>query len=133
MNKARKPPEGFENARRKAEEYANDTAKTEDILEAAESKAKNYKSALDLVWDDLQTLIRLVRTWKGGAYDQVPWKTIVFAIAGMIYFVNPFDVVPDFLPIAGYLDDAAVIGFVIKSIKDDIERFLAWESVNKTD
>ena len=128
MTKQAKIPEGFENARSKAEEYLKDEEKTKTILEEAETKANKNKFALDLVWQDLQALIRLVRAWKIGNYDQVPWKTIVFAIAGMIYFVNPFDVVPDFLPVAGYLDDATVIGFVIKSIKDDIDRFLSWEN-----
>ena len=76
---------------------------------------------------DLQALLRLTKAWLKSEYTQTPWQTIVFAIAGIIYFVNPFDIVPDFIPGAGYLDDATVIGFVIKSIRREIKQFLDWE------
>jgi uncharacterized membrane protein YkvA (DUF1232 family) len=42
--------------------------------------------------------------------------------------LNPFDVAPDFIPGIGYLDDAVVLGFVVNSIKKELERFLRWES-----
>ncbi|MEM7362327.1 MAG: YkvA family protein, partial [Bacteroidota bacterium] len=41
----------------------------------------------------------------------------------LIYFVNPFDAVPDLIPAAGLLDDATVIGFVIASVKQDIDNY----------
>jgi len=120
-------PEGFENAQNKAEEFAKDKQKTDYLLNEALKKAERNKNVLENIWTDLQALIRLTRAWLKSEYTQTPWQTIVFAIAGIIYFVNPFDIVPDFIPGAGYLDDATVIGFVIKSIRREIKQFLDWE------
>jgi uncharacterized membrane protein YkvA (DUF1232 family) len=38
------------------------------------------------------------------------------------------DLVPDFIPGLGYLDDVTVIGFVMNSIRKDVDRFKFWET-----
>lgn len=58
-------------------------------------------------------------------------QTILWAIAAIIYFVNPFDVIPDFIPVVGYVDDSTVIAFVINSIRKDLDDFLKWERSKK--
>ncbi len=120
-------PQGFGSAQEMAEDFASDRDKTAHLLDEAVSKAERNRNALEKIWQDLQALFRLIKTWRGGDYPQAPWQTMIFAIAGVIYFVNPFDLVPDFLPGGGYLDDATVVGFVVKSIRQDIEAFLIWE------
>ncbi len=45
---------------------------------------------------------------------------IIFALA---YFISPIDAVPDFIPVAGYLDDAAVVAGVVASIGSALDRF----------
>lgn len=121
-------PNGFHSARDTAEEFARDKDKTTYLLDEAMRKAEQSQARLAAVWEDLQTLIRMARAWVAGRYREVSWQTIVFIIAGIVYFVNPFDFVPDFIPGAGLLDDATVIGFVIKSLKREIDQFLVWES-----
>ncbi len=123
-----KKPEGFDGARKSAEEFVKDKEKTDYLLGEALEKAERNKNSLKKFWGDLQALIGLGKGWITGNYTDVPVKTILLVIAAIIYFVNPFDVVPDFLPGIGYLDDATVIGFVIGSIKDDIEAFKNWSS-----
>lgn len=110
-----------------AEEYASDKKKTAHLLDEALKKAKRNKGILAKFWSDLMTLIRLVRAWVSGEYKDVPWETIIWAIAAIIYFLNPFDLIPDFIPVIGYVDDAAVIAWTIKSIYDDLEDFKRWE------
>ena len=126
-NEIDQKPEGFENAQNKAQEFFKDKEKTGHLLNEALRKAERNKNVLENIWVDLQALLRLTKAWLKSEYTQTPWQTIVFAIAGIIYFVNPFDIVPDFIPGAGYLDDATVIGFVIKSIRREIKQFLDWE------
>jgi uncharacterized membrane protein YkvA (DUF1232 family) len=122
-----KEPSGFKSARLKAESLIKDVSKLTTLLHDAIAKADKNKSILKKVWDDLMTLFRLIRAWALGQYRDVPWQTIVFAIAGVVYFVNPFDLIPDPVPFLGFLDDSSVIGFVLYSISGDIKRFLEWE------
>jgi uncharacterized membrane protein YkvA (DUF1232 family) len=120
-------PSGFKSARIKAESVVKDISKLTTLLHNAVTKADKNKSILKKVWDDLATLFRLIHAWVSGKYRDVPWQTIVFATAAIVYFVNPFDLIPDPIPFLGFLDDSSVIGFVLYSISGDIKRFLEWE------
>jgi len=119
-------PRGFNEARRRAEEYAHDPQKTEDLLKKAREKAAQHKGRLEKVWKDLEGFFRLIKAWKTGSY-KVSWQTVVFPIAAILYFLNPFDIIPDFIPLLGYLDDATVIAFVASSLREEIVAFLEWE------
>ena len=39
----------------------------------------------------------------------------------------PADLIPDFIPVIGYLDDAAVVALAVRSVKGDLDAFRAWE------
>jgi uncharacterized membrane protein YkvA (DUF1232 family) len=119
-----------EKTQSKVEEYLRDPEKTEKLLEDAAKKAKDYeknRGPLDEVWSYLTALYRLLRAYFRGEYRDISWKSIVLVTVGIIYFVSPFDIIPDWIPVAGFIDDAAVIVFVVKQIKTDLDNFLAWE------
>lgn len=121
-----KEPAGLASAKVRAALLAKDISKVSTLMSRAMRKARNNQGHLKNLWDDLMSLLHLIRAWVGGEYRDIPWKSIVLAIAAVIYFVNPFDIIPDFLPFIGYGDDATVIGFVIASLREDIQRFRAW-------
>jgi uncharacterized membrane protein YkvA (DUF1232 family) len=121
----------FGKEKRRAKEYVNDKEKAAQLLREAIEKANRNKGALKKLWSKLTTLFRLVKAWGKGEYKDVSMKTILWVIAAIIYFVNPFDVVPDFITGVGYLDDAAIILFVINSVSHDLEKFLKWERSRK--
>lgn len=46
------------------------------------------------------------------------------AIAGALaYLVSPLDIIPDLIPVIGWIDDIFVLNFVKNSIKNDIDRY----------
>ena len=94
----------------------------------AEEKAEKHKGVLGRGWDDLTTMIRLVRAYATCAYRDLPWRTIVMILGAVLYFVSPIDLIPDFIPVAGFLDDAAILSWVASAAHDDLERFRTWES-----
>lgn len=119
-----------EKSQSKAKEYLRDPKKTEKLLEDAAKKAKYHeknRGPLDEVWSYLTALYRLLRAYIRGEYRDISWKSIVLVTAGILYFASPIDLIPDFIPVVGLVDDAAVIVFVIKQIKTDLDNFMAWE------
>ena len=121
----------FAKEKRRAREYVNDKQKAAQLLAEAIEKAKRNKGALGKLWNNLTALFRLTTAWVKGEYTDVSLKTILWVTAAIIYFVNPFDVMPDFIPGVGYVDDVVVILFVINTIRHALDKFLEWERSQK--
>lgn len=117
----------FEKSKSRAQEYINDPEKTKKLLDAAAKKADDIKGPLDKIWEDIQLMFGIVRDWLSGDYKEVPVGSIIAIIGGIIYFVAPIDVVPDFIPGAGYLDDVFVLGLVINQVKSDLQKYKVWK------
>lgn len=78
----------------------------------------------------MKLALSLIKDFKNKSYTQVPWKTIALLSAAIIYFVNPFDAVPDLLPVFGITDDAILFAAVFKSIQSDLEKYCEWKGIN---
>jgi uncharacterized membrane protein YkvA (DUF1232 family) len=75
---------------------------------------------------------RLTKAYALGHYRQIPWKTILLIVAAIIYFVNPIDLLPDLIPIAGLTDDFGVLLWVYNAVNTEIDKFLDWEKSRLT-
>lgn len=91
-------------------------------------KTVDEGDAVEEVKGDLLALVRLVRAWADGDYRQVSRKTLLSVVGAVLYFVFPLDAIPDFIPVVGYADDVAVVAAVVRSIRDDLDRFRQWEA-----
>lgn len=67
-------------------------------------------------WRDVARLapdvVRLIKRLIGD--DAVPRGTRTWLIALMIYLVLPIDLVPDFIPVIGYADDAIIVAVALR-------------------
>jgi uncharacterized membrane protein YkvA (DUF1232 family) len=81
-----------------------------------------------LLKDKFYTFGRLARAYALGHYRAVPWRTMLILLAAVIYFINPLDLIPDLLPVAGFTDDFAILIWAYKSIEEEIDKFVTWES-----
>lgn len=89
-------------------------------------KAKN-KGPLEEVWDYLMIIFSLIKDWINGEYREIPNGSIIAIMIGLIYFVSPVDIIPDFIPGIGLLDDAIVLGLIIKQVKADLDKYKEWK------
>lgn len=70
---------------------------------------------------------RMVRASVNRSYA-FPWRTALGLVGGFAYLFFPLDALPDALLPIGLLDDAVVLGFVVRMIKKDVDAFRAWET-----
>jgi uncharacterized membrane protein YkvA (DUF1232 family) len=98
-------------------------------LEKAKEKLnkESVRDSLGNYVEDLKTLMRLLKSWVSRKYTGVSTQTIVYTIVAIVYFVNPTDFVPDFIFGLGFMDDIAVISWVLDKIKVDLKSFKDWE------
>lgn len=109
---------------KKAKDYANDKKKTQKLVRDAMKKAKKT-GPFEEIWDKVQLLFGIVKDWSSGEYTEVPTGTIIAIIIGLLYFVSPIDLIPDFLP-GGIIDDALVLGLIFKQVNNDLDKYKEW-------
>lgn len=76
--------------------------------------------------DDGRLLIGMVRDYWSRRYRQVPVGTIGAAVFTLLYVFNPLDLVPDFLPIIGQIDDAALVAACLALLEHDLRTYGMW-------
>lgn len=99
---------------------------TKDLIDLTDQKASQNKSTLQAVWEQLKLLLQMLNSYRKGEYREISKGTILIIVIGFLYFLSPVDVIPDFLVGVGLLDDAALIGFIAKQIKQDIRLYQHW-------
>lgn len=77
--------------------------------------------------EKLNVFSRMASAYASGRYRDVPWKTVMIILAAIIYFLNPLDLIPDFIPLMGLTDDFGVLVWVYNSVSTEIDKFLTWE------
>jgi uncharacterized membrane protein YkvA (DUF1232 family) len=79
-------------------------------------------------FNDLCETFELLRDRITGAYKEIPWRTIAALTGALIYVLSPIDLILDFIPGIGFLDDALVIGLAIKLAQPDLEKYREWKA-----
>lgn len=69
----------------------------------------------------------MLTDYKKGDYRSVPWFTISATVLALLYIFNPLDMVPDFIPGVGYVDDFALLTVVLRFIETDLHSYLDWK------
>ncbi len=100
----------------------------EEVLKKEkEIEQKIKKGPLSEYINDIKIFIELLKDFVSGKYRKIPWFTIAAIVVALLYVLNPMDLVPDFIPVIGQLDDAVVIAVCIKLVKEDIENYKNWK------
>ena len=121
----------FKGILKKAEEYIKQPLRIKQLLNDTYKKAsekKDFGTIAHEVWENLQTLSRLIKASVSGDYHGVPTSTVIGGVAVFLYFLTPIDFVPDFIPVIGLLDDISLLAWFMTSIKGEMEKFAEWEA-----
>jgi uncharacterized membrane protein YkvA (DUF1232 family) len=93
-------------------------------IEAMRRAARDEAGVFRDFWDRIRTLGRklpfaddIVAAAFCAADPATPSRVKLLIVGALAYFVMPFDAIPDFLPMIGFTDDAAVIAATIAAIR----------------
>lgn len=96
---------------------------TADKLASKESKDNKFKQLFDVAL----TLVRLVRAYVSGEYREISTSTVISGLAVLLYVLSPIDLIPDFIPVIGFLDDLSLISWFLGKFQGEITKFRDWE------
>ena len=112
-----------------AETYARDPERLRRLVLDAREKINHIpRGPFAETWPYLMAMIRLIRAYHQGEYRDISSQNLLIVLAAIIYFISPFDVIPDSVPILGHIDDALVVRIALESVRADLDTFMAWET-----
>ncbi len=80
--------------------------------------------------NDIKLFFSLIRDYVNGSYREVPWYSIAAIVAALLYVLSPIDLIPDFIPVIGYVDDALVVAACLKMVQTDLDDYRTWKETN---
>ena len=117
--------EEIEKGRELAVALLEDEDKIETFLQKLEKKIKEIPLVGNAL-SNIPILISLVRNYVKKEYTDIPLNSIIAIVSALVYFLSPVDVIPDVIPVIGYLDDAVVIATCWKFVETDIKKYEKW-------
>ena len=91
--------------------------------QSAEKRLSSISGALPRLASHVRLGFSMVKDYVQGNYRKLPWWSVASVAAALGYFLAPVDLIPDFIPGLGYLDDAAVFALVLSGIREDLKKY----------
>ncbi|MCK5785342.1 MAG: DUF1232 domain-containing protein [Candidatus Sabulitectum sp.] len=118
-----------------AREVLNDGAEkvTEEDIQKVITRADDIQSKftshspLGRFISDMKIMISLIMDFWNQSYREVPWWTVGAVVTALLYVLNPVDIIPDFIPFFGLLDDAAVVSACLLLVEKDLNKYRNWK------
>ncbi len=80
--------------------------------------------------DNVHLMYRMFKDSISGNYklDSVTFAVIAVAL---LYFILPIDLVADYIPVAGYIDDAAIISMISGTLTSELNKYNEQNNIKK--
>jgi len=115
--------EHFHAAKRKASESASGRAEAEVIeatsrllIEAQKTEMPDFIAARLAQLDDMIAMLRD----EGWALPEADRQHVLSAL---VYFADPSDIIPDDVPVLGFLDDAIMIELCVRELRPELDAY----------
>jgi uncharacterized membrane protein YkvA (DUF1232 family) len=121
----------FKKYKEKAASVLKDNKRVQVLLSSSKSKLQSIvdnNEKLKEFTEKVSLMIRMLKAQFTGDYRDFPWKSLVMIAGALIYFITPFDLIPDFIPALGLTDDATIVYWIYQSLQVDVDKFKQWEN-----
>lgn len=78
--------------------------------------------------DDFRLLSALIKDYWKGEYRDVSLGSIAVFVLSIIYVLSPIDILSDFIPLLGQIDDVFILLFCIFLLEKDLKKYQNWKS-----
>lgn len=119
---------------KKAQETLKDKQKMKDLLENIKKWLGKYKNnkVFGSIIKDIIDMVDLLTDYVYGRYREIPSGAIISLVAAVIYIVSPIDLLPDWIPGVGWLDDIAIVSAILKfGLDGELKKYNIWKQANE--
>ena len=96
-----------------------------------EKKTKKLnRNHFEKLYMQVRLALQMIKDYKAKRYTEIPWRSIGLISIGILYFLNPLDLMPDFIPILGLTDDAVALAAIFKSLQSDLKLYCEWRGLD---
>ncbi len=95
----------------------------EEYDEKEEYVKENFDRKLASLGHGVRFAKHLVALFRFMGDGIVPWYRKTLVVAALVYFLVPFDAIPDMLPLVGYFDDFGVIAAVLAYLGKELSPY----------
>ena len=96
-------------------------------------KPTTVKGMASHTLEQAKTLIRMVGATLSGRYKGLSKGNLILITTAVLYFLSPLDLIPDAIPFIGFVDDIAIIGWVLNSLGEELDKFASFEATGGAD
>lgn len=88
-------------------------------------RAKKFatKEGLAQAKDELLLICQYVRDVFTRQYKDYNWLNLTIIVAAIVYVVSPFDMLPDFIPLTGLIDDSAILLWAVAEFSEELDKY----------
>lgn len=98
--------------------------------EALHAKLSEIPDRMQKLVNQVRLLLDLADDYATGRYRAVSWLSLGVAVVAALFFLSPADVIPDWIPVVGQLDDMAAIAIALKVLKRDMIKYCRFRGLD---
>lgn len=118
-----------EKRQKEAKEILQDESKVDELIKKVIKSLDNIP-VIGKFFADVPTLCLIAKDYVQGNYKEIPLATMVMIVVALVYFISPIDIIPDFIPVIGQMDDAIVIALAVGTAHNEIAKYKEWKGLD---
>lgn len=89
-------------------------------------KKLSQNNTLSKFAEDISLYFKMLKDFFAKKYTKIPTSIIAAIIGTLLYVLSPVDLIPDVIPVVGFLDDASILAMCLKLCGENLKKYKEW-------